>query len=223
MLLGSTQKFLRELHRIGAVKVDTKTKFKLALHKNNPNAPLSPFYIDLRIPENKSGPLQARHVESIATELLQLASRRHINFDAIAGIPRAGTPFAEKMVQLTKDHQPKYYIPLHKRTDSERAMRVRKYSIKHIPASVKRVLVVDDLVTKADTKLIAIKALQRAGYEIVGIVVYIDREQGGLEEIRRLGIPIYAVVKATQMFNFFQDKGLVVPADVQECIAYIQH
>ena len=45
-------------------------------------------------------------------------------------------------------------------------------------------LLVDDLITRGDSKLEATVPLEAAGLEVRDILVLIDREQGGLEEVR---------------------------------------
>ena len=222
MLLKSTQKFLRELYRIGAVKVDAQNGFRLALHDKDPSAPLSPFYINLRMPENKDGPLQPQHVESIATELMSLAARRHIDYDAIAGIPRAGTPFARRMVAISGKTEPKEYVSLRKTSATSRAMRAKERTPGHADRGIRRVLIVDDLITKADTKLTAIKAIQDAGYLVAGIVVYLDREQGGVQELRKMQIPAYAVVRLTEMLDFYGAENLISAKDLRAINTYLQ-
>ena len=218
MLLASTQKFLKELHRIGAVKVDAKKGFRLALHDKNPDAPLSPFYINLRTPDNKDGPLQTAHVESIATELMSAAKRHHIDYDAVAGIPNAGTPLALAVERVSgMAGTPAEYVHMYKVSPDTREMRAVRWV-----SGARRVLLVDDLITRADSKLTAVTALQEAGYEVAGIVVYLDREQGGVRELRRMRIPVFAVLKISEILDFYGDEKLISKKDLRTIQAYLK-
>lgn len=222
MLLKRTQNFAKTLFDVGAVKVDTKEGFRLALHDTNPTAPLSPIYFNLRTRGNKKGPLLKKHVDAIATELLALASKHRLRYDAIAGIPRAGTPFAKAMVRISQETDPKAYVNIRKVSSKTRAMRSEPISIEHIEAGTKRVLLVDDLITRADTKLIAIKALRDAGFEVAGVVVFLDREQGGIRELRQAMIPVFATVPVTDLLGFYADESLINKKDLRIIKAYLK-
>ena len=222
MLLKPTQSFLIELFKIGAVKIDTVKGFKLALHKVNPLAPPSPFYISLRTPENKDGKLQQPHVDSIATELIAAASHAKFVYDAVAGIPRAGTPFAKAVTRLSNGKKVPY-VSITKRTDMTGSMRIDPRKAFAKLGSGTRVLLVDDLITQADTKLAAISAVQKAGYKVAGIAVYLDREQGGVRSLRQSGVPIVAVVKIRDMLAFYEQDALISANEAQIIRKYLGH
>ncbi len=221
MLLKSTQNFLRELHRIGAFKVDTEKGFRLALHDKNPTAPLSPFYINLRTPKNKGGSLQPSHVETIAHELITAAVRNHIKYDAVAGIPRAGTPFAKAIARLSNGNVIPY-VCLTKRSGRARAMRVDVCQLSSKARNAKRVLLVDDLITQSDAKLLAIRALVLAGYHVAGVAVYLDREQSGVRHLANAGVPVVRVVTISKMLAFYEREGILSSSDIEKIRAYLR-
>jgi len=53
-------------------------------------------------------------------------------------------------------------------------------------------LVVDDLITRGDSKLEAIAPLEEAGLSVHDVVVLIDREQGGADDLSRRGYKLHA-------------------------------
>ena len=220
MLLRSTQNFLLELFKIGAVKVDTEKGFRLALHDKNPSAPLSPLYVNLRTPENKNGPLQREHVETIAHQLIDVAAHNHINYDGVTGVPRAGTPFAKAISQVSSAKEIPY-VGMSKRSDCIRSMRIDRRNISEQARNATRLLIGDDLVTQSDTKLAAIEAVRKAGYEVAGIVVYLDREQGGFESLLRSGIPIASVVKLSEMLAFYESQELISTSELKKIRSYL--
>jgi len=83
------------------------------------------------------------------------------------------------------------------------------------------VLLVDDLVTKAETKIEAIKAIESQGAIVVGIVVLIDRQQGGKDELAAAGYTLLASMTVSDLFDFYRQKGLVSWQKYQEAIGYI--
>lgn len=225
MYSKNTIMFLKSLFNIGAIKIDTKKGFRLALHDKNPTAPLSPFYLNLRTPSNpKPGSLQPTHVATIATEMDRVVEKAGWKFDCIAGIPRAGTPFAEAFFDVRASLGRKTrIIRMKKSSKDSRALRVDSdYVIRDGGERRSRVLLIDDLITKADTKWIAINALRRGGYEVAGIVVYVDREQGGLEALRESGIPIIAVLKFSDMLKAYHEMEMISAGELATIKDYLR-
>lgn len=223
MRLKRNRDFAKELFRIGAIKVDTKEGFRLALHDKNPTAPPSPFYINLRTHRNKGGPLKQVHVDAIAMELLATAARHRLDYDAVAGIPRAGTPFAKAIIEVAKaTGSSPALVNVRKVSAKSRAMRAEPRTLEHRLADVRRVLIVDDLITRADTKLTAIKAVRDAGYEVAGVVVYLDREQGGIQELRKSLIPVFSVLKINEMLDFYGEEGMISKGDLRTIKTYLR-
>lgn len=89
----------RCIFQIGAFKDKSQSPdgrgFKLKLHEKQPDAPLSPFYLNLRTPDNpKPGPLDVMIVKKIGLQLFAFAETLGLQYTHIAGVPRAGQPFA---------------------------------------------------------------------------------------------------------------------------------
>jgi orotate phosphoribosyltransferase len=59
-----------------------------------------------------------------------------------------------------------------------------------------RVAIVDDVITTGGSVLRAIEAVEGEGCEVVKVVVLLDRQQGGAEEIRRRGYDFAAILSA---------------------------
>ena len=60
----------------------------------------------------------------------------------------------------------------------------------------RRVAVVDDVVTTAGSILKAIDAVREAGCEIAAVAAVLDRQAGGADKIRTLGVPFAALFQA---------------------------
>lgn len=58
------------------------------------------------------------------------------------------------------------------------------------------VAIVDDVCTSGGSLFAAIDAAETAGSHVALVMVLLDRNQGGSEEIRRRGYPFYSVLKA---------------------------
>ncbi len=60
-------------------------------------------------------------------------------------------------------------------------------------ASGERVLLVEDVVTTAGAALAAVDVLRGAGAEVVGVLVVVDREEGGAAAFEQAGVPYQAL------------------------------
>jgi len=62
-----------------------------------------------------------------------------------------------------------------------------------------RVAVIEDVITTGGSALRAIQAIRSAGGVICGVLALVDREEGGREAIQADGIPVIALVQASDI------------------------
>ncbi|MEK9183535.1 MAG: hypothetical protein AAB890_00490, partial [Patescibacteria group bacterium] len=86
----------------------------------------------------------------------------------------------------------------------------------------KTVLIVDDLITRADSKLEAIIALQEKGFIVRDVIVFLDREQGGADELKSLGYNLYSIFTISQLLNFYLERKIVNQETFNEIKAYLR-
>ena len=194
--------------------------FKLKLHEKYPDAPLAPFYLNLRTADNpKPGPLGESDCELIAHCLMGLVSEHDLFFGAIAGIPNAGDPFVEAIKRIKPEPRGFRIIKLAKEEkDGKR---------KIVPAagfdyrSGETVLLLDDLITQADSKFEAIQAVESAGSIVRDVIVLIDRQQGGVCELKKRGYNLFSVFKITDLFQYYFQSGMITDKQHDDCVAYL--
>jgi orotate phosphoribosyltransferase len=206
--------FARRLFSIGAVKIDTKVGFKMKLHEKKPDAPLSPYYFNLRIRENKNGPLTYGEVEATARLCYQYLQRAGVEFDGICGVPHAGEPFTKALQEIFYLHESRM-VPVIT-LDKEEAGSNRKIGtvtkVQDLPRGSK-VLLLDDLITKAGSKLEAVAQLEHAGFAVTDCLVFLDREEGGAEGLLTHGVRLHAVTTLTELLELYERDGTVTPAE----------
>ena len=190
--------------------------FKLKLHETNPDAPLSPFYLNLRTANNKNGPLTQEVVDQAASCMQMMVANEGSEFDAVAGFPRAGDPFAKSLASFMG----KSLVKLNKyEHDGKRKVASLELPI---PVSIRRVLGVDDLITRADTKREGVGVLRDEGIEVTDIAVVVDREQGGSDGLAALGCRLLAVFTITKLLDFYVAMEKISPqlnSDIQKYLA----
>jgi uridine monophosphate synthetase len=71
------------------------------------------------------------------------------------------------------------------------------------------VLLIDDLITKADSKLKAISIIERNKLKVNDVVVLIDREQGGIAQLEERGYKCHTAYKLTELLLFYLNTGSI--------------
>ncbi len=205
--------------------------FKLKLHEKNPDAPLSPFYINLRDEHNpKPGPLVSADYNLIGRCMFQAIINFHrsggdLVYDAIAGIPRAGDPIVQGMqwvVDMTDINQGDFRIIQLSKEEADGKRRIIPLpGFDYIEGE--RTLLADDLITQADTKLESIEAVESSGSKVVGLVVLVDRLQGGRERLETAGYKLISCFTIIELFDYYLATGKIDSDKYRECIDYIQN
>lgn len=183
--------------------------FRIKLHEKNPEAPFSPIYLNIRdLPEC---------VYALAGDILhELSAQEGItDFDYVIGIPKAGEPIGRAFAKAVG--KPLLRIEKSEGTDGRKITS----NILDPFEKGKKVVLVDDLITKADTKREAIESVEANGLEVVATLVLYDREQGGLQELNQSGRKVYAVARLSEMLEFFVYDKKIPQEKKDEIMAYI--
>ncbi len=203
------------LYALGAIQIDTEVGFRLKLHERLPSAPLSPIYLNLRTPDHSKnpGPLTPEIMQLIA-ELMDEMSLG-LGKECFTGIPEAGEPFAdyfEKIVGASRlrlqkvEKNGKRWIDDHFTGDFE-------------PGD--RCIIIDDLITQADSKLEAIRALTHSTLQISGVLVVVDRMQGGRQQLMAAGHRLFAIFTLHELLSHYARKGYIDQSQAETVLKYI--
>lgn len=162
---------------------------------------ISPHYLDLR--QIISSPGLLSKVGEAYEELL-----RPLVFDRIAAIPVAAVPLAAAAsLRLGK---PFIYPRL---TTKDHGT---GNAIEGSFEEGDRVVLLDDVISSARSKLEAIEILEAAGVEVTDLVVLVDRESGGREEIERRGIRFHAFARISELLEIARSRGLTAVRQEEE-------
>ncbi|HEY7985146.1 MAG TPA: hypothetical protein VID73_13300 [Ktedonobacterales bacterium] len=196
--------FADHLLAAGAVRFGA---FRLKLHEQQPEAPLSPIYINLRV--LRSFP---DAVDATVDVLAELIAARDLRFDLYADIPTAATPFVAVLSHRTRipmitPRQPKTHGLVEGTIDGAFA-------------AGQTALVIDDLVSHAESKLETARVLEANGLRVRDVAVLIDREQGGPAQAAAAGYAVHAAVRVSQLLAYFLRTGGMDQQRYAEVTAY---
>ncbi|MHA1615973.1 MAG: orotate phosphoribosyltransferase [Candidatus Njordarchaeales archaeon] len=166
----------------------------------------SPFYIDLR--ELIGYP---KILKDIAGLILTEAKKRTV-FEVVVGIATGGIPLASYISCIAN-------IPM---------AYVRKEEKKHGTGKLlegfvvdRKVLLVDDVATTGQSLERAVNVVRDNGGTIENAIVVIDREQGAKERLRRIGVNLFSLLTAKELFEILMQKGIISRNKYEEIIEYI--
>jgi uridine monophosphate synthetase len=146
----------------------------------------SPIYVDLRL--LVSNPQALALAASQYGKLLD-----NLVFDRLAAIPYAGLPLGTAVALQTR-------MPLiYPRKEVKEYGTGRTIEGWFNPGET--VVVLDDLISSGNSKTSAIKPLVEAGLQVHDIVVLIDRESGGREELAAQNVTVHSVFKLRDLLD----------------------
>ncbi len=169
---------------------------------------LSPIYIDLRLLVTTPAVLG-----QVAQAMAGLIRERELAFDRLAAIPYAALPIG---VALSLELNRPLIYP---------RKEVKDYGtgrgIEGVFRPGETALLVDDVITKGHAKLEALAPLLEAGLIVHDILVLIDREQGGAEELAARGYRLHSVLRLGALLDTLASAGRVPRAQAQEVMQWI--
>jgi uridine monophosphate synthetase len=193
-----------DLFEIGAIKFGA---FRLKLHETKPDAPLSPIYVDLRI--LRSFP---KTMDTSSRVYQELTSR--LKFDVYADVPTAATPLVAVLSYKTG-------IPMISPRKEEKTHGIKR-QIDGVFKQGQVALLIDDLITQAESKLETISVLEENGLKVLDVVVLVDREQGGVQQLESRGYACHAAFKLKELLKLYLDLQKITSEKYEQVITYLE-
>lgn len=201
------------LLELGAIKFG---EFKLKLHETQPDAPLSPIFLNLRTPDNpKPGPLTEDALKMIGHLLWSEIQANNLIFDRIVGIPRAGEPLADSVAGTIQWN----ILRLGKVEADGRRQVTGVIDGTFFPGD--RLLLIDDLITGAHSKLEAVETATSHGLICQDILVLVDRQQGGAAELAKRELRLFSVYSLAELLDYYAVSGRISRTQEDDVRRYI--
>lgn len=147
----------------------------------------SPFYVDMRVV--LGDPDLLKWVASRYVEVLE-----KLKFDVVVGVATGGVPYASVLGYLL--NKPIAYVRPEAKSYGLKK-RVEGASIEH-----KDVVIIDDVLTTGKSVIAAIDAVREEGGRTVAAVVFLDRGQCGVENVKSsTGVEVFSVFKMKDLLD----------------------
>lgn len=172
------QSVILELHEIGAIKFGS---FKLK------SGATSSVYVDLRLSISRP-----KLLKDMADLIAEKVARLH--FDAICAVPYGALPLT-----TTLSIRQKWPLLMARKEVKPYGMGLNVEGIYNLSD---RVLLVEDIMTTGSSIKDTAKTLTDAGFIVNDAVVFLNREEGGLENLKAQGIRVEAVLTLSELLLY---------------------
>lgn len=156
----------------------------------------SPIYLDMK--GIISYPKKLKKLIDIYVRLLE-----PLSYDRIAGVAYGSLPIAGAL--SLKLEKPWIYARKEK----------KKYGTgKQIEGSWapnETLVIVDDLISKGDTKFQSIELFENKGMKVKDLIVLVDRELGGSKVLNSRGYELHSAISITEILNSLLSERLITP------------
>lgn len=146
----------------------------------------SPFYVDLR-PLSSSPQL----LKTLAQNLLELVEGAP--FDLICGVPYAALPMGTTMSLASG-------VPLIIKRKENKGYGTKRM-VEGVYHDGQNCLLVEDVITSGQSLLETIEEIEREGLKVTDIVVVLDREQGGIEKLKKKGYNVFTLFTINEVID----------------------
>ncbi|GJQ09497.1 hypothetical protein GpartN1_g1288.t1 [Galdieria partita] len=167
----------------------------------------SPIYIDLRV--TISYPSLLRRVVSCLQDIC-----RSLSYDILCGVPYTALPFA---TLLSVENG----IPMVMRRKEVKDYGTKK-AIEGVFQPNQVCLIIEDLITSGSSVLETLGPLVKEGLLVKDVVVLLDREQGGEDNLAKHNIRLHSVLKMTDILETLKHSGRLSAEQVDELYHYFR-
>lgn len=192
--------------------------FELSIHKDRPELRLSPWYLHYPKQDEAGVEYLPDLYDLIGEEFYEISEANIPGFvpARIAGLPKGALPLGEALAKHYSTY-PSNLLTFEKiqhadgRTEFEIKESIYKWGDFLQPC--------EDHVSGARNNLIFLKAVRKMGFEVTRLLAVVDRQQGGVANLKNHGVEMLPILTGDQLLNHGLTAGYIslsVFEEVQE-------
>lgn len=184
------EQFFLKIYNLGIIKFG---------HFTLKSGMTSPIYIDFR-------PIASRPDLLIKLSDLLLREVPYHTFELICGVPYAALPIATTLSLRSN-------IPLIIKRKENKGYGTKRM-IEGIYKKGQNCLLIEDVITSGDSLLQTVRDLEKEGLIIKNILSILDREQGGIDNIKKRGFNIRTLFRIGEVLKMLEKKDLLKEKEI---------
>lgn len=194
-------------------------EFELSAHKDNPDLPLSPWYLHYPKQNEPGTEYLPELFELVGAEFYEMSQALHKTAlpKRVAGLPKGALGLGNALAK----HYPTYPKNLlvfdktqHRDGRTEFTDPEGEYE------TGDSLQPCEDHVSGARNNLLFLANARKLGLEVTSLLVVVDRQQGGVENLAKQGVTMRAVFTADELLEYGIAGGHITPATFEEVQTY---
>ena len=123
----------------------------------------------------------------------------NLEYDLLCGVPSAAVPLTASIATIYQKPMimTRQWVKNHG----------NKRLIEGVYKKGDKVLVIEDVITTGSSILETVKVLKQEGLKVNDVIVFLDREQGGRQQLAKHGIQLHAVLTRSEILDVLHQSG----------------
>lgn len=190
--------------------------FRLSVHVDNPDLPLSPYYLHYPKPAEPGSELLPELYELIGREFFTICESKGIRPKRIAGVPKGALPLADAHARHYEDY-PHNVVTF---TKAEEPGGTTFIGPNGEFGEGEELIIDEDHTSGGRNKKLIRAAAVSGGLVVPNMLTVVDRQQGGVENMAREGVRLLAIFTIDELLQFGADSGHTTQLRADEAKEY---
>jgi len=190
--------------------------FRLSIHLDNPDLPLSPYYLHYPEPGESGSELLPELYDLIGQEFFTICESQGIRPTRVAGVPKGALPISDAHARHYEDY-PHNLLTF---TKAEEPGKTTFIGPDGEFSEGEELIIDEDHTSGGRNKKLILAAAVSGGLVVPNMLTVVDRLQGGVENMAREGVRLLAIFTVDELLQFGADSGYATQLQVDEAMEY---